>query len=178
MRSFGDLYPRFGRVAGILLLGDGFGCRLFCAMRVCFLRIMGFVGSSPAFGCLDSQAKALFAATEYLKQRRLETAVSPLPGHPHDLVRHFLSSVSSSSVFAECMIEKSLGQVLKYLSSHKGGKVFSSSSFSMAQQRPHSDSSQSTLSFHASCSSLRVSRSAKRPASQSPSRRQSLRPYY
>ena len=56
--------------------------------------------------------------------RRLEAALSPLPGHPHDLVRHsLLSSVSSSSVFAKGMIEMSLGQVnvishlwlLKYL---------------------------------------------------------------
>ena len=67
------------------------------------------------------------------EQRRLETALSPLPGHPHALVRHlFLSSVSSSSVFGEGGIEMSLGQVsdvshlwlLKYLSSHKGDKVF------------------------------------------------------
>ena len=48
--------------------------------------------------CLDSQARASFAAAEFLKQERRESVVSLLPGHPHDSVRHsLLSSLLSSS---------------------------------------------------------------------------------
>ena len=133
-----------------------------------------------------SQPRISFTAAEYLKQKHRETVFSPLPGRSHDSVRHLLlPSVSSSSVFAEGMIEKLLGQVGEvsqlwlYLSSLKGGKAFSSSSsFSLAQRCPCSDFSQSMSSFRASCSSFLVSRSVKRPASPSPSRDRSPRPSY
>ena len=59
----------------------------------------------------DSQAKASFAVAEFLKQKRRETAVSLLPGLPHDLVCQSLLLSVSSSFFAEDVIEKSFGQV-------------------------------------------------------------------
>ena len=45
----------------------------------------------------NSQAKASFAASEYLKQKRRETYVSLLPSHTHDSVRHALLFSKSSS---------------------------------------------------------------------------------
>ena len=91
---------------------------------------------------LNSQAKVLFAVVEYLKQKCRGTFVSHLPAHTHDSVRHYLlSSASSSALFVDEVIEKSLGQVkddsqlflLKNLSSQKGGKGSTSSSSSSAK---------------------------------------------
>ena len=61
---------------------------------------------------LNSQAKASFAAAEFLKQKRRETFVSHLPSHTHDSVRNaLLSSKSSSSLFLDEVVENSFGQV-------------------------------------------------------------------
>ena len=134
---------------------------------------------------LNSQAKALFAAAEYPKQKRRETFVSHLPVHMHDSGRHsLLSSASSSTLFADEVIEKSLGQVkddsqlllLKNLSSQKVGKGSASSSSSSTQRHPRSDTSQSTSSSRSSQSSFRGSRGTKHPASPSPSRCRSPKP--
>ena len=134
---------------------------------------------------LNSQAKASFAAAEYLKQKCRETYVSHLLSHTHDSVRHaLLSSKSSSSLFAEEVIEKSFGQMkddsqlllLKNLSSQKEGKELASSSSSSAQRRPRLESSQSLSSSRSSRSSLRGSRGSKHPSSHSPSRLRSPKP--
>ena len=74
---------------------------------------------------INSQAKASFSAAAFLKQKRWETLVSHLPASAHTLLKP-----SSSSFFAEDVIEDSLTQVkvdsqiklLTNLSSLKGGK--------------------------------------------------------
>ena len=101
---------------------------------------------------LNSQAKASFAAAEFLTQKRRETFVFHLLSHTHDSVWNaLLSSKSSPSLFSDEVIEKSFGQVrgdsqlllLKNLPSQKGGKGSVSSSSSSAQHHPCSQFPQS-----------------------------------
>ena len=108
----------------------------------------------------DSQAKASVVAAEFLKLKRCETAVSLLPGLPHDFVRQSLLSSSSFCFCGRCDWEVvgSGGDVyhlllLKYFSSQKDGIV---SPCPLAWWRPRSDSSLSTSSSHACRSSLWV----------------------
>ena len=60
---------------------------------------------------LTAQAKALYAASVFLKQVRRETYVAHLPAHTHDSVkRALLSTPSEESLFSEEVIQRSLGK--------------------------------------------------------------------
>ena len=124
---------------------------------------------------LNSQAKASFASTSFLKQKRWETLVSHLPTVVRASVKHaLLTSPSSSSLFSEDVIQESLTQVkedthlklFKNFSSSWGGKQTASSASSSGQRHGFfSTSSSSSSSSAFAKSSSRSSRGSKRPAS-------------
>ena len=104
-----------------------------------FLRESDCVADSPVFhqlvtsmtSAINSQARASFSASTFLRQIRRETLVSHLPAATHALVKHeLLLSPSTSSLFSEEVVRYSLTQVkeasqislLSNLSSRKDGK--------------------------------------------------------
>ena len=93
---------------------------------------------------LNSQAKAAFSATSFMKQKCRETLVLHLLVVTHASVKHALvTTPSSDTLFAEEVIRDSLTQVredsqltlLKNLSFGKGGKGFTLSTSTSGQRR-------------------------------------------
>ena len=96
---------------------------------------------------LNAQAKAMFAATAFMKQKQQETLVSYLPAATHPSVEHaLLMTLSSDMLFAEEVIRDLLTQVredshltlLKNLFSGKGDKRAASPASTSSQRKPYS----------------------------------------
>ena len=125
---------------------------------------------------LNSWVKATFYAAAFLQQVRHESFVSHLPSSTHASVKHALLLPSTSTLFDEEVIMRSLTQVrddsqlslLKNLSSLKGGKHLAPTASSLGPRQCNASPSSSS-----SCSQSfsRGSRGSKRPSSSSPGRR-------
>ena len=144
-----------------------------------FVKELDCVPVSPVFhhlvasmmSAINSQARASFSASTFLRQIRRETLVSHLPAATHASIKNaLLSSPSSSTLFSKEVVRSSLTQVkedsqlslLSNLSSKKDGKKFSSAS---------SSSGRGSSSYLSYCGSSRPFQGTKRSYLPSPHRK-------